>query len=154
MSESSDDVPLAQLVKKNDDEVKQEPKTQPQEPKAEQAAQNGAAPPAAAAAKQEDDGSSSDEDAPLIVRKAAAKNGEFGAALSSSRRTMAFRVSERSGQCGNLYKPGGPLVFRHCCCRHGSGRPPVLCSSLLPCALQSPSQTSNRQARMLARRRQ
>lgn len=100
MSESSDDVPLAQLVKKNDDEVKQEPKTQPQEPKAEQAAQNGAAPPAAAAAKQEDDGSSSDEDAPLIVRKAAAKNGEFGAALSSSRRTNG--VSGYRSDRGNV----------------------------------------------------
>ncbi len=78
MSESSGDVPLAQLVKKPDDgEVKQEPRAQPkEEPKTEAAEQNGAAPAAAVATKQADDDSSSDEDAPLIARRAAVKSGE------------------------------------------------------------------------------
>lgn len=86
MSESSGDVPLAQLVKKSDDgEVKQEPRAQPkEEPKTEAAEQNGAAPAAAAATKQADDDSSSDEDAPLIARRAAVKSGECACRFPAS----------------------------------------------------------------------
>ena len=88
MSQSSDDVPLAQLTERGAAAVDSAPQPAPavkeeeaqsQQQRQQQAAAPAAAPaaakPAAVAAGGDDDGSSSDDDAPLLARKAAVKQG-------------------------------------------------------------------------------
>lgn len=155
MSESSEDVPLAQLGKhQKDEEVKHEAKTQTQpEPRAE-GAQNGAVPAAAAGAKQEDDGSS-DEDAPLITRKAAVKSGELFPRLLAQPCLLTHLGAinrSRVRRWRRKQNPSACCSLRHRRCRRWPQ--PVLPPPCCCPRLQSLSLTRNRLPRMAARRQQ
>ncbi len=154
MSQSSDDVPLAQLKERGAPAVDsaapapqaaagvKEEQPQAQQERQQQAAAPAAAPAAAKppAAAGGDDGSSSDDDAPLLARKAAVKQG--GCAW------RAFRI-RGCQRCSHA-----PLRAPRCChvpcsrCRLAPN-PPMSLPPVHPHAmrLQSPSRRASRRPR-------